>query len=124
MAIEAIIWAQCSKAMKAKVKSLQGYLRATEESDCKWFLCSIQSVMMQFDAKHKGYLAMLNATAGFVNCRQQPNQTADHYMVAIRGHVDTVEYHDGRIALNPTLAPEFAPDGTAYIREAGSVVST
>ena len=117
MAIEAIIWAQCSEAMKAKVKALKGYLRATEENDCKWFLSSIQSVMMQFDAKHKGYIAMLNATAGFVNCRQHPNQTADHYMEALRGHVDTVEYHGGRIALNPSLAPEKASDGTIYTPE-------
>ena len=105
MAIEAIIWAQCSEAMKAKVKALKGYLTATEENDCKWFLGSIQSVMMQFDAKHKGYIAMLNATAGFVNCRQHPNQTADHYMEAMRAHVDTVEYHGGRIASTQAWLP-------------------
>ena len=117
MAVEAMIWAQCSEAMRSKVKALPGYLKATEESDCKWLLSSIQSVTMQFDAKHKGYLSMLNATAAFVNCRQQPNQTADHYMEAMKGHADTIEYHGGRIALNPNLAPEVAPNGTAYTPE-------
>ena len=44
-------------------------------------------------------------------------ETADHYMEAMKGHADTIEYHGGRIALNPNLAPEFAPNGTAYTPE-------
>jgi hypothetical protein len=62
---------------------------------------------MQFNAKHNGYLSMLNATAGFVNCQQQPpaGQSADHYLEALRSHSDTAEYHGGTLALNPNLAP-------------------
>ena len=38
-------------------------------------------------------------------------------MEAMQGHADTIEYHGARIALNPNLAPEVAPNGTAYTPE-------
>jgi hypothetical protein len=55
--------------MKAKVKSLNGYMRSDTDDDCEWLLNNIKAVViMQFDAKHNGCIAMLDATAGFLNC--------------------------------------------------------
>jgi hypothetical protein len=46
-AIHAVIWGQCSEAMKAKIKSLDGYDASTEADDCKWLLSNIKAVSMQ-----------------------------------------------------------------------------
>ena len=72
----------------------------------------IKAVTMQFDAKHNGCVSVLDATAGFVNCRQQQGQTPDSYLTALKTHADTIEYHSAakraQIARDCTL-------GVAYI---------
>jgi hypothetical protein len=113
-AIQAVVWGQCSEAMKAKVKSLDGYETSAMDDDCEWLLKNIKAVTMQFDAKHNGFVSMLDATAGFVNCRQQQGQTPDSYLEALKSHADTIEYHGGMLALNPNLVPERKADGTTY----------
>jgi hypothetical protein len=123
MAIYAVIWGQCSEAMKAKVKSLDGYAKSTEDDDCIWLLNNIKAVTMQFDANHNGYMSMLNAIAGLVNCRQQPEQSVDHYLEVLRSHADTIKYHGGTLALNPNLAPEFKDDGTKYTTEERATIA-
>ena len=99
--------------MKARVKSLADYETRTANDDCMWFLNNIQAITMQFDERHHhGYTLMLNAVAGLVNCRQQPEQSVTSYLEALKSHVDTVEYHGGTLVLNLDLAPETALDGT------------
>ncbi|KAI2492643.1 hypothetical protein MHU86_21919 [Fragilaria crotonensis] len=65
-AIHAVIWGQCSESMKAKVKSLDGYADSVANDNCEWLLNNIKAVTMQFDAKHNGYISMLDATASFL----------------------------------------------------------
>lgn len=113
-AIHAVIWGQCSEAMKAKVKSIDGYADSATNDDCEWLLSNIKAVTMQFDAKHNGYISMLDATASFLNCRQQQGQSADNYLEAMKSRIDTIEYHGGTLVLNPGLAPEIRDDGTRY----------
>jgi hypothetical protein len=57
---------------------------------------------------------MLDATAGFLNCRQQPGQSADSYLEALKSHTDMIEYHGGTLALNVSLAPERKADGSKH----------
>ena len=57
------------------------------------------------------YLSMLNATAGFLNCRQQPDQSVSNYLEALKSHIDTVGYHGGTLVLNINMAPKTALDG-------------
>ena len=116
-AIQAVIWGQCSEAMKAKIKSLDGYENSMADDDCEWMLKNIKAVTMQFDAKHNGYISMLDATAAFLNCRQQQGQSADSYLEALKSHADTIEYHGGTLVLNPKLAPEKRANGTTYTDE-------
>jgi hypothetical protein len=111
-AIHAVIWGQCSEAMKSKLKSLSGYETSASEDNCEWFLRNINAITMQFDAKHNGYISMLDATANFLNCRQGQQQTVSNYMETLKSHVDTIEYHGGTVVLNPNLAPNRALDGT------------
>ncbi len=69
---------------------------------------------MQFDAKHNGYISMLDATAAFLNSRQEQGQSADSYLKALKNHTDTIEYHGGTLVLNSNLAPEVKDNGTRY----------
>jgi hypothetical protein len=111
-AFMALIWGQCSEAMKAKVESSSGCTIAEEENDGKWLLDNIKAITMQFDAKHNPYIAMLDATAGFLNCRQQRGQTNDSYLESIKSHTDTIEYHGGTLVMNVDLSPSQKADMT------------
>ena len=110
-AIHAIVWGQCSEAMKARLKALDAYEERTVTDDCKWLLSNIQAITMQFDEKHHGYTSILDATAGFLNCRQHVGQSVTNYVEAIKSYINTIEYHGGTIALNIDLAPKTAADG-------------
>lgn len=55
---------------------------------CEWLFDNIKAVTMQFDdAKHNRCISMLDATASFLNCRQQQGQSADNYLEALKSCV-------------------------------------
>ena len=113
-AIQAVVWGQCSEAMQTKLKAISVHVEKAAEHDCAWFLKSIKAITMQFDDKRNGYYSLLDAMAGFLNCRQQQGQTVDRYLDSMNGWVDTIEHHGGSIVYNPRLAPAFKDDGTPY----------
>ena len=59
--IHAVIWGQCSEAMKAKVKSHNDYKAKAADNDCFWFLRQIKAVTLQFDEKRNGFISLLDA---------------------------------------------------------------
>jgi hypothetical protein len=111
-ALFAVIWGQCSESMRAKIKATRGYNERSEANDCYWVLKQIKSVTLQFDEKRNGYIALLDATANFVNLRQAQTQSVGDYVDALRGLVDTIEYHGGSVVGNYELVPLIAEDGT------------
>lgn len=54
--------------MKAKIKSIHDYDEKTASCDCAWLLMNIKAVTLQFDDKQNGYMSILDAMAGFLNC--------------------------------------------------------
>ena len=72
---------------------------------------------MQFNAKHNGYISMIDATTSLLNCRQRQEQSANNYLEALKSRSDTIKYHGGTLVLNPTLAPENMDGGTRYTDE-------
>ena len=110
--IHAVIWGQCSEAMKAKVKSLDDYKAKTVDNDCFWLLKQIKAITLQFDEKRNGFISLLDARTSFLTCRQQQWQTADAYLETLKGWADTIEYHGGTVAENHELVPMAADDGT------------
>lgn len=48
-ALFAVIWGQCTEAMKLKVKSLNGWSTAQSENDCYWLLQKVKGITQQFD---------------------------------------------------------------------------
>ena len=47
--VYAVIWGQCSEAMKANLKAATGYEEHNLACDCVWLLKTIQSIMYRFD---------------------------------------------------------------------------
>ena len=83
--IHAVIWGQCSEAMKAKVKSMDTYKEKAEANDCFWFLKQIRAVTLQFNEKRNKFMSLLDARASFLTCKQMEGQSADDYLEALWG---------------------------------------
>ena len=93
--IHAVVWGQCSEAMRAKIKSHASYVARTDANDCFWLLKQIKSVTLQFDETKYGFLSIMDARASFLNGRQGQNQTAEDYLEQVRSWADAIEYHGG-----------------------------
>jgi hypothetical protein len=107
----AIIWGQCSKTMKTKIKSHAEFQDKYNSNDCMWMLRQIKAVTLQFDSKRNGFISAMDTRANFLNCRQQTWQSPDLYMEALKGWADNLEYHGGSIAESYTLVPEIDDKG-------------
>jgi len=115
--IHAVIWGQCSEAMRAKVKSLDDYKTKTNENDCYWLLKQIKAITLQFDEKRNGFISLLDARTSFLTCKQSQGQTADAYLETLKGWADTIEYHGGTVAENHELVPSTDEHGTVRSTE-------
>jgi hypothetical protein len=91
--------------MKAnKLRFLASYEeKRTREDDCNWLMNSIMAITMLFDKTRNGYILMLDTIAGFVNCRQQRDQTVTSYIEALKSFTDTIEYPGGSMSSSSTL---------------------
>jgi hypothetical protein len=109
--------------MKAKIKAHKDFNNKVRENDCYWLLKQIKAVTLQFDETRNGFLSLLDALANFVNCRQKEGQTVDDYVDALRGFVDTIEYHGGTVVSNPTLVPETDADGALRTIQVRTIIA-
>jgi hypothetical protein len=99
--------------MKAKLKSLTEYDARSKKHECHWLLKNVRSVMMQFYQKRNGYLAIMDAHQGFLNCKQSQEQTTEEYLEDLTLWADTIEYHGGRFVENWKLASENDASGAS-----------
>ena len=99
-ALHAVAWGQCSKALKAKIKTLSGYQERMDDHDCVWLFSKIASVstMQKFEeTRHHAHTSMITVLASLINCCQQPEQKVTDYVDCIRTITDTIEHHGGCI---------------------------
>jgi hypothetical protein len=57
----AVIWGQCSEAMRTKIKALSDFTTENAKNNCIWFLNEIKGVTHQFDTKSNIFLSLLDA---------------------------------------------------------------
>lgn len=67
---------------------------------------------LQFDNKRNGYIALLDATANYLNLRQSQNPSVVDYVDALRGYADTIKYHGSSVVITYKLVPWMSDDGT------------
>ena len=66
----AVMWGQCSEAMRAKLKSLNEYGDRMNDNDCAWLLQQIRAVTLQFDSTRNSFLSLMDARTSFLTCKQ------------------------------------------------------
>ena len=104
--VYAVIWGQCSEAMRDRVKSMRDHTKKAEANDCLWLLKQVKSITLKFDEKRDVFISLLDARTRLMNCRQQQGQSADQYLEVLRGWAETIEYHKGIVAENYELVPD------------------
>ena len=107
----AVAWGQCSPAMRAKIKSLDGYEERMSGNDCAWLLQQVRAVTLQFDAKRNPFLSLLDARASFLTYRQGQQQTPESYLATMRGWAETIESYGGTISEDKELIPKTDEEG-------------
>ena len=109
-ALRTVIWAQCSDAMKCKVRSLSGFASAEQSNDCFWFLQSIKNVMHQFDSTSYPLISLLSARLRLLTCKQRADEPLNVYQKSIEDWAQMIESYGGTVAETPLLLPnEVAP---------------
>ena len=61
----AVIWGQCSEAMKAKLQGLEKYNTTRDACDCGWLLTQIKAIRHKFEEKRYGYSSLNDAYTNF-----------------------------------------------------------
>ena len=97
-AVHAVIWGQCSEAMKARVKTLAEYQDRAESNDCFWLLQKIRAVTMELDEKKHGIMSLLDARCELLNCKQGHNQAVSKFKETLKGWADAIRFHGGTVA--------------------------
>ena len=72
-AVATVIMAQCSEAMKAKLRSSTDFKERYDKADCVWLLTTIRSTMLKFEGHQYRYMALRDALAAISNHRQGDN---------------------------------------------------
>ncbi|KAI2506836.1 hypothetical protein MHU86_7621 [Fragilaria crotonensis] len=65
--IFAVAWGQCSEAMKASMKTHNGYDEMALVNNCVWLLKQIRSVTLQFHDNKDSSMSLLDAQFGFLS---------------------------------------------------------
>ena len=75
----AVIWGQCSEAMRAKLKSDSEYLEKKAISECGWLLKEIKGIMMRFESKSKPMFSLNVATKNLYAYQQGANVSKNRH---------------------------------------------
>jgi hypothetical protein len=122
--IHAVAWGQCSKAMQARLKTLDGYQSHSDNNDCLWLLESIRAVTLELDEKKHGVLSLLDARFNMLSCRQGTNQTVSNYREAIKGWADAIMFHGGSVAERVGTVPLFDDNHVERTLAEGEMIAT
>ena len=93
--VYSIVWRQCTSALQAVIKGVDGYGEKAAIHDLVWLLKEIKKVVSGVDAKSNPHETLLEALLTLFNMRQQPNETNDHYLTRFKANVHTVEMAKG-----------------------------
>jgi hypothetical protein len=105
----AVIWGQCSEAMKAKLTSLDDFETKSHESDCAWILKEIKGITYCFEGQRYIYLSLDNARTTYYAYTQGAEDSISSYIEHFRSLVEVLEHYGGAIGedqglLNATAA--------------------
>jgi hypothetical protein len=103
--VYAIVWAQCSESMRAKISGLPEYHEFCAESNGMALLQAIKSVSFNFEESVYRIDAIQEALWQLMSCRQSPYATVQEYYDAFRNSHNVYIHTGGHTTLSPgTLA--------------------
>ena len=99
----AVIWGQCSEAMKAKLTSLNDFETKNHKSDCIWILKEIKGITYRFEGQRYIYLSLDNARTSYYAYTQGAKDSISSYLEHFRSLVEVLEHYGGAIGEDPGL---------------------
>jgi hypothetical protein len=76
----AVIWGQCSEAMKAKLTSLDDFETKSHENDCVWILKEIKGITYCFEGQLYIYLSLNDARTSYYAYTQGAEDSLSSYL--------------------------------------------
>jgi Zinc knuckle len=111
----AVIWGQCSEAMRTKIRALADFPTGNRNNNCVWLLHEIKGVTHQFDTKRSIFLSLLDARIAYYTCSQAHNQSDAEYLAIFRSNIEVLEYYKATIGESYLLIDDAA--GTLTIQQ-------
>jgi len=99
----AVIWGHCSKAMRAKLTSLDDFENKSHESDCVWILKEIKCITYRFEGQRYIYLSLDGARTSYYAYTQVAKDSVFSYLEHICSLVKVLEHYGGAIGKDPGL---------------------
>ena len=90
-----LVWGQCSNALQAYVRGLNGYTKAADDYDLKWLLIEIKKASSGIDGKANPYLTYHEAIGGIYRMKQGQSESDDSFFERFKEMVNTVEMVHG-----------------------------
>jgi hypothetical protein len=109
----AVIWGQCSKAMRTKGQALDEFYNQNLANNCTWLLGEIKWVTHQFNTKQNMFLSLLEARIAFYLCKQGQNQSNADYLEIFTSNIQVLEYYKASISESYLLIDDL--DGRRHI---------
>ena len=95
--IYAVIWGQCSTAMKNKVQSLNAYDTKNDECDCVWLLKEIKAITLRFEGTRYIFLSLDDASTSYYGYVQPKTQSLADHLRHFQSLVDVLEYYNASV---------------------------
>jgi hypothetical protein len=118
----AVIWGQCSEAMKAKLTSLPNYATFSKKHDCAAILKEIKAIMYRLEGETYVALSLANAHHTYRNIQQGGHESVSQYFKRFKSVVEVLEHLgasvgdtskraiDGLAAADPSFPDATDPD--------------
>jgi hypothetical protein len=103
-ALFSVVWAQCSEAMKAKLRSLDDFNTWEKTRDCLLLLKAVKSISYKFETQGKYvHSSLFLAISAFYQFRQQSTQSNSDYLVKFKALYTIIHHYGGSIGTDPLL---------------------
>ena len=102
----AIIWAQCSSAMQAKLITIKDYEDIDETLDCLELLLAIKGIAYTFETQGYLYLSLDDAKSEFYAYKQGCHESNSNYLTKFKSILEVITHYGGSFGDDPTLVKE------------------
>ena len=105
--LHTIIWEQCTKSLRIKLKGTDGYEAAKDANDCIWLLITIRAISLNYENTKLKLLSLDDALEQYVMFRQD-TKSNDDYFKAFNGLVSVYEHLGGTLTHGKAFEVEMA----------------